>query len=130
MEEEKCIKKLMEFAQSHRQLPLHIGSVGMFNDTKTIFVSPVMNSSMYQFQRELHEYLNDFDNKGWEWYCPDQWVPHCTIALTGEDDDSAFYHASDLILHELEKISGELVSIGLVKITFPVKEIYTIQLDR
>ena len=130
VEEEECIKKLMEFAQSHRQLPVHIGSVGMFNDTKTIFVSPVMNSSMYQFQRELHEYLNDFDNKGWEWYSPDQWVPHCTVALTGEDDDSAFYHVSDLILHEFEKISGELVSIGLVKITFPVEEIYTIQLDR
>lgn len=130
VEEEKCIKKLMEFAQSHRQLPVHIGSVGMFNDTKTIFVSPVMNCSMYQFQRELHEYLNDFDNKGWEWYCPDHWVPHCTVALTGEDDNSAFYHASDLILHEFEKISGEFVSIGLVKITFPVEEIYTIQLDR
>lgn len=40
-----------------------------------------------------------------------------------------FYHASDLILHEFEKINGEFVSIGLVKITFPVEEIYTIQLD-
>jgi len=46
VEEEKYIKKLMKFAQSHRQLPVHIGSVGMFNDTKTIFVSPVMNSSI------------------------------------------------------------------------------------
>jgi len=100
----------------------------MFTDTKTIFVSPVMNCGMFQFQRELHDYLNDFDKRGWEWYCLDRWVPHCTIALTREDEDDAFYKASDLILHEFEKMSGEFVSIGLVKITFPVEERYTVEL--
>lgn len=130
VDEERCINQLKEFAQGHKRMPAYISSVGMFNDTKTIFVSPVMNSNMYQFQRELHEYLNDFDKKGWEWYCPNRWVPHCTIALTREDEDSVFYRTSDLILHEFEKMCGEFVSIGLVKITFPVEEIYTIELDR
>jgi len=130
VDEEKCIKLLKEFAKSHSRMPACIASVGMFTDTKTIFVSPVMNSSMFQFQRELHEYLNDFDKKGWEWYCPDRWVPHCTIALTREDEDSVFYKASDLILHEFEKMYGEFVSIGLVKITFPVEEIYTVELNK
>lgn len=51
-------------------------TLACFNDSKTIFVSPVMNSRMYQFQRELQEALNCFDTKGWEWYCPDRWVPH------------------------------------------------------
>lgn len=36
--EEKCIKKLNEFAQSHKRMPAYSGSIGMFNDTKTIFV--------------------------------------------------------------------------------------------
>lgn len=63
-----------------------------------------MNRSMYQLQTELHECLNDFDTTGWEWYCPDRWVPHCTLALTGEDEDSIFYKASDLILHEFKEI--------------------------
>jgi len=130
VDEEKCIKLLIEFAKSHKRMPACIASVGMFTDTKTIFVSPVMNSSMFQFQRELHEYLNDFDKKGWEWYCPDCWVPHCTIALTRDDEDSVFYKASDLILHEFEKMYGEFVSIGLVKITMPVEEIFTIELNR
>lgn len=46
VDEEKCIEQLKELAQSHKRMPAYIGSVGMFNDTKTIFVSPVMNSSM------------------------------------------------------------------------------------
>lgn len=44
--------------------------------------------------------------------------------------DSVFYRASDLILKEFQKISGEFVAIGLVKITFPVCEIYTAALQR
>ena len=43
-------------------------------------------------------------------------------------DDDAFFKASDLILHEFEKMSGQFVSIGLVKITFPAKEIFTVDL--
>ena len=68
---------------------------------------------------ELHDCLKDYDTTGWEWYCPDNWVPHCTLALTKEDENSVFYRASDLILHEFKKMSGEFVAIGLVKMTFP-----------
>lgn len=130
VEETKCIEKLKVFAKNHKAMPAYIGSIGMFNDTKTIFVSPIMNSSMYQFQRELHEILNGFDIKGWEWYCPDRWVPHCTIALTREDNDDAFFKASDLLLHEFKKMSGKFVSIGLVKVSFPVEEIFTVELAK
>lgn len=118
-----------EWYKTHDLMPAYIGSIGMFNDTRTIFASPVMNDSMYQFQRELHKCLQDFDTTGWEWYCPNSWVPHCTLALTKEDDEEVFYKASDLILHEFRKISGKFVSVGLVKISFPVEEIYTIELD-
>lgn len=128
VDEEKCIERLNEFAQKHNVMSTTINSIGMFKDTKTIFVSPTMNSKMYQLHRDLHKSLKEFDSKGWEWYCPDNWVPHCTIALTMEDENDAFYKASDLVLHEFKKLCGKFVSIGLVKITFPVEEIYTVKL--
>ncbi len=128
--EAECIEKLKSFAQSHRVMPACIASVGMFNDTGTIFVSPVMNAGMYQFHRELHECLKGFDMSGWEWYCPDGWVPHCTIALTKDDEDEAFFRASDLVLREFGKMCGEFAAVGLVKITFPVEEIFTADLSR
>lgn len=129
VDEEKCITQLKEFAKSHMQMPAYIASVGMFTDTKTIFASPMMNDEMYQFQRELHECLHDFDTKGWEWYHPNRWMPHCTLALTKEDSEDVFYKASELILHEFKKMSGKFVSIGLVKISFPVEEIFTVELN-
>lgn len=130
VDEMKCVEHLKIFAQNHKKMPAYINSVGMFNDTKVVFVSPKMNSSMYQLHRELHDCLIGFDTTGLEWYCPNDWVPHCTIALTGEDEESVFYKVSDLVLHEFRKICGEFVSIGLVKITFPIKEIFTIELSK
>lgn len=123
-----CIEKLKSFADCHSMLPAHIGSVGMFTDTKTIFASPIMTGAMYQLQRELHTCMQGFDTNGWEWYLPDRWVPHCGLALMGEDHDEAYYRACDLILREFKKISGKFSSIGLVKISFPVEEIYIAEL--
>lgn len=129
VDEPLCIERLKAFAKNHQAMPAFLGSVGMFTDTKTIFVSPVMNHGLYRFQRELYESLGDFDAGGFAWYCPDRWTPHCTVALTGEDNEEAFFQASNLLLHEFEKISGVFTEIGLVKITFPVEEIFTIHLS-
>ena len=76
--EMQCIEQLKAFADRHNTMHAHICSVGIFPDTKTIFVSPVMTVRMYQFHQELYESLKNFDTKGWEWYCPDTWAPHCT----------------------------------------------------
>nr|WP_308629148.1 2'-5' RNA ligase family protein [uncultured Eisenbergiella sp.] len=128
VDEDRCQKLLKDFAITHGKKPAYLGSVGMFNDTKTIFLSPIMTKTMYDLQRELQERMNVFDTAGWEWYLPDRWVPHCTVALTGEDPEEAFFDAADLVLHEFEKLQGTFTSLGLVKVTFPVEELYTVEL--
>ena len=128
VDESECARRLARFAEAHAPLPAYIGSVGMFNDTRTIFASPIMNEAMYQFQRELHDALRDFDTTGWEWYLPGRWAPHCALALTKDDADDVFYRASELILREFRKMSGRFVWVGLVKVTFPVEEICTVEL--
>lgn len=126
VDEEKCQRLLEDFASVHAAFPAYIGSLGFFTDSKTIFASPIMNSRMYDLQREIHSIMRDFDTSGHEWYLPDRWVPHCALALMVEDETEAFFKASDLILRRFEKLSGKFTSIGLVKITFPVEEIFTV----
>lgn len=88
----------------------------MLNDTKTIFLSPTTTRGMYDLQSELQSLMKEFDTNGWEWYQPDGWAPHCTVALTSEDDKNVFHEASNLILHEFKNIEGLYSSVGLVKI--------------
>ena len=126
VDENKCIELLKEFTKERKVLPAFLDSVGMFNDTKTIFLNSTMTKNMYQLQSDLYDTMKEFDTKGWEWYLPDGWVPHCTIALNSEDEEDVFYKASELVLREFKKIEGKYTALGLVKLTFPVKEIATI----
>lgn len=128
IDEKECMERLQQFAREQSALPAHIGSVGMFTDTKTIFASPIMTSSMYELQRKVHAAFSDCDTKGQEWYLPDRWVPHCGLAMMGEDAEEDFYRACDLVLREFKKANGLFSSIGLVRVTFPVEEIFVAEL--
>ena len=130
VDEEKCIEKLRDFAKCHKAVPANLDSIGMFNDTRVIFISPTMNRAMYNLHEELHKCMEEFDKEGWHWYCPDDWVPHCAMVLAGEDDEEIFYKASDLILREFRKMYGQFTKLGLVRITFPVEEIFTVELGK
>jgi len=126
VDENKCINILKDFAKDVKCIPAYFDSVAMFNDTKVVFLNPTMTQSMYQLHAALHEKLKEFNTQGWEWYLPDGWVPHCAVALNGEDEEDAFYKTSELILREFKKLEGKYTALGLVKITFPVEEIATI----
>lgn len=129
VDEERCAKVLEEFAQKHRNMRAYLGSVGMFVDTKVIFANPIMNQRMYDMHRELHGMLSWCDTTGEEWYLPDRWAPHCTLAMTGGDGEEVFFRVSDLVLHEFHKLAGYYAQIGLVRIgTSTVEEIYTVSL--
>ena len=95
----------------------------MFTDTKVVYLSPNLNRGLFDLQRERYDQMDAFQSHWREMYKPDVWAPHCTVALTSEDGENAFCQASDLILHEFTKIGGCYVSVGLVKITFPVEEL-------
>ncbi len=90
LDEQKCIEQLKQFAQRYNPFPAYIGSIGMFPDTGTIFTSPVMNKNMYRMQAELHDLLKEYDTKGFEWYLPERWAPHCTLALTMRTEKTHF----------------------------------------
>lgn len=48
--------------------------------------------------------------------------------MTKDEPEKAFFDASDFVLHKFKKIQGMFKSIGLVKVTFPVEELYTVEL--
>jgi len=129
VDEGECIARIRQFALRHEKLPAHIGSLGMFTGTKTIFAAPIMTAAMYRLQNELHTLMQGFDTAGHEWYLPDRWVPHCALALMGDDEPEAFYRACDLLLHKFENVNGMFSAIGLVRITFPAEEIFITELQ-
>ena len=94
---DRCAQLLEKLADEHRASPAILDSVGMFNDTKTIFLSPTITRGLYDLHSELHALMKEFEASAWKWYKSDGWVPHCTVALTSEDAENVFYEVSDLV---------------------------------
>ncbi len=130
VDEPQCINLLKTFAESHKSMPIKIGSVGMFTDSNTIFATPNLTSGIFRFQHELHDIMTDFDKTGWDHYCPDNWSPHCTLAYTFEEGNEIFLKASEILLRKFHPMTGNFAGVGLVNITPPAKEIFEIEFPR
>ena len=122
IDEKRCTELLERFAAKHKPIKAHLHSVASWSDTKVIYLNPGMTRWLYDLHDEVYELMQEFDTRGWEQYMPKNWVAHCTVALTSEDGEEAFYKANDLILREFTKTDGMYSSVGLVRITFPVEE--------
>ena len=123
--ENRCTKLLERFAAKHKPVKAHLHSVAAWSDTKVVYLNPHMTRWLYELHDEVYELMKEFDTRGWEQYMPENWDAHCTVALTSEDGEEAFYKANDLILREFTKIDGMYTSVGLVRITFPVDKLTT-----
>ena len=53
--------------------------------------------------------MSGFDTRGYEWYLPGGWVPHCAIALMSGDEQELFFKASELVLREFKKSEGKYI---------------------
>ena len=70
--EVKCIQQLKNFAQTHKPMPAYIGSIGMFNDTRTIFASQTSLSA----RQSPSDTTADFAKHIWKCaarYCSMSW---------------------------------------------------------
>ena len=108
---DRCAQLLEKFANDHKTFPALFDAVGMFNYTKTIFLSPIMTRSIYELHSELYVLMQEFEASAWAWYKqPDCWVPHCTVALTSEDEDTEKRHSTTRI--------GFFISSGTPKMSY------------
>lgn len=51
VDERKCKEQLKAFALKQKPIPAQIASVGMFPDTRTVFVSPIVTGKTVEFGR-------------------------------------------------------------------------------
>lgn len=93
----------------------------MFPDSGAIYFSPIMTRELYQLNVDLLDAMKELDPNPERWYSPNVWIPHCAVAL--EFDNDKLVQAADIVIHDFEKMMGDFVSFGLVKVLEPSIEI-------
>ncbi len=74
---------LNEFTLEQSKIDLNLSYIGTFpTDEGVVFLAPKVTNELLDSHRKLHEALSScsFDEKQWDYYKPDFWVPHCIMA--------------------------------------------------
>ncbi|MBZ9635168.1 2'-5' RNA ligase family protein [Clostridium sp. FP1] len=119
---ENCDKLLDKLTKQISSFPTHLSSIGVFNNSKCIFLSPVVTRELFELHREFHNTFSFCDHSGYEYYLPDSWVPHCAVMLGDSDDANALCASVKYVIENYEVIHGFFCEISFVEIIMPVKE--------
>jgi 2'-5' RNA ligase len=78
---------LRELAEEVGLAALMLDGVGTFSgDRHVVFAAPVVTPELRAWNRRCHALLGDFADTPDPLYLPDNWVPHCTLAMEVRPD--------------------------------------------
>jgi len=121
---EKCDKLLKEIAKDTKSFSALLSSIGVFNNTRTVYLAPVVCNELIDLHKNIHETFAFCDHSGWEYYTAGQWVPHCAVMLGSKDKESALVEATKYVIENYEVFpNSRYEEIGFVEVVMPVKEI-------
>lgn len=128
VDEASFTAKLQSFTSKYAGFSLRFSSLGIFTSPKAcLFLAPVITLPLLRMHHDLHTTFSDCDHKGWEYYLPDRWVPHCAmdIALSSVGIE----HSTSYMMDCFTPFEAEVDAVGLVKVEKPVTYLSTLSLS-
>src|SRR5262245_50159042 len=106
---------LEQFAAGIRQLPIRVGSLGIFRNIQgfSIFLAPVVTSQLLDLHQQFHAAFASYRHECVPYYLPGAWVPH--IALAVHLDGVGLTSALDLCASKWSPFTACLHTVALVE---------------
>jgi 2'-5' RNA ligase len=116
------------FCSARKRFSIALGFIGTFiSDENVIFVAPNMTEELRQIHKDFHDSIGSVQMSVWEYYLPEKWQPHCTMALG--IPESAYMEAFDTVRSSFKPLVVTIESIGLIKFR-PVRHLHQSQLGQ
>jgi hypothetical protein len=79
VELDKANETLKMCCSKIKRFKIRFGSIGIFNlYNPTVFLAPDTNKTLLEAHEYLHKTFHDCSVDR-DYYCPDRWIPHCTV---------------------------------------------------
>lgn len=106
--------KLQNFRQEIKPVEISFSHVGSFlSEQGIVFLAPTVTRELLELHQKFHNYFADVKEKQVEYYLPDNWVPHCTVAINVSDCKVA--QAIEEIVSNYQPLNATIESISFVK---------------
>lgn len=110
-------KLIEEVAEKESIFTLKMCSLGIFpSNQNVLFLSPVASETLINLHVKLHFATKNIESK-WEYYLPNQWVPHCTLGMN--IPLTKINHAIEVINEDYQPLEVRIETIQLVEFNPP-----------
>ncbi len=108
------IDAFREFAKGVKPMAVQFDSVGVFPTTNTVFLSPLPSQAFHQAHEKLYKALSEFAAKGDSYYKKEQWMPHCSLAISVSEE--ALLPVMENAIQRFQPIKGTIERIALIEV--------------
>lgn len=103
-----------KFLETTVPFSIRFDSVGVFPTTNTVFLTPLPSKSFLQIHENLYHTLQDFSDKADKHYKKEQWVPHCSLAISLPDQK--IMDVVENAIQRFQPILGTVERIALIEV--------------
>jgi 2'-5' RNA ligase len=102
-------------------LPIKISSLGTFPGKEgVLFLSPKVTRSLLEIHEAIHRVVAGVIQGNWDYYCPDLWVPHCTLSIHLSTKN--LWKGFELVRNKFKAMNGRCTHLALVEIDPAMKK--------
>lgn len=114
IDKNKFIEKMKEFKLQLDVIDTKFDILGVFPTTGACITTPVVTEELLTLHRKYYDYFKEFNSNARAYYLPDNWNPHCSLAM-GLDKEKLM-EAFKFILNMYEPFEASLEDIALYEI--------------
>ena len=114
-----------KFLQTTAPFSIQFDSVGVFPTTNTVFLTPLPSRKFLQVHENLYQSLQEFSAKGDKYYKKEQWMPHCSLAISIPDEK--IIRVLENAMQQFQPISGTVEKIVVIEVFFDESGIHHVE---
>ncbi|WP_028612562.1 2'-5' RNA ligase family protein [Paenibacillus harenae] len=113
---ERYSTQFNSFFENLSELDIKFDILASFPTSGTLFIDPTVTEGLIKLHKQYHKEFEDLLEFANQYYIPDNWNPHCTVALQlySEQMIEAMKYCYQVFIPQKSKIIG----VGLVKLDF------------
>jgi len=112
---EKLVEDIREFCTEISKIEIELSSIGVFKgDKNVLFLAATVTKDLLDLHDRFYEKLKIYRELAWEYYLPDIWVPHVSVAMDVDNDN--LYKAMDIVLGKFKKTKATVEKTGIISV--------------
>lgn len=116
----ELIKNLEKFRLN--KVKISFKNIGYFcSNENAIFLCPKINYELLDLHKSYHEEFKEYIKNEGEYYLPENWIPHCSIAFEVSNED--FIKTIRILKNDFEPIDVTIEKIGFIR-SRPIEKLY------